>query len=177
MSSSPSQPQVEVTGVVVLAMVHVMGAFKSVALRILAKNGIVDPAPDRWYSHRAYLNSFKSIVEEVGPNTLLQIGRQIAQQGEMPPEITSPEQALQALDASYYTQHRGGDVGHYTFISTGERTGTMICTTPNQSDFDRGLLQALVERLASGHLVEVTLDERAETRKRGGASCTFLISW
>ena len=93
------------------------------------------------------------------------------------PEITSPEQALQALDASYYTQHRGGDVGHYTFISTGERTGTMICTTPNQSDFDRGLLQALVERLASGHLVEVTLDERAETRKRGGASCTFLISW
>lgn len=177
MSSSPSQPQVEVTGGVVLAMVHVMGAFKSVALRILAKNGIVDPKPDRWYSHRAYLNSFKSIVEEVGPNTLLQIGRQIAQQGDIPPDITSPEQALQMLDASYYTQHRGGDVGHYTFISTGERSGTMICTTPNQSDFDRGLLQALVERLAPGRLVEVTLDERAESRKRGGASCTFLISW
>lgn len=177
MSSYQSSPGVEVTGAVVLSMVSVMGAFKSVALRILAKNGIVDPQPDRWYPHQAFLNSFKTLVEEVGPNTVGQIGRLIAMQGEIPPMISSPDQALQMLDMNYYSQHRGGDVGHYTYISTGERSGTMISTTPNQSEFDRGLLQSLVERLAPGCLVEVTLDEKAETRKRGGKSCTFLISW
>lgn len=177
MDSYQSSPKVEVSGGVVLGMVAVMGAFKSVALRILAKNGISDPQPEKWYSHQAFLNSFKSIVEEVGPNTLLQIGRQIAIQGELPPTLTDPHQALQALDMEYYSQHRGGDVGHYNYVATGERSGTMICNTPNPSDFDRGLLQTLVEKLAKGSLVEVTLDERAESRKRGGKSCTFLISW
>ncbi len=177
MKSYQSSPSAEVSGSVVLAMVKVMGAFQSVALRILAKNGIVDPREDRWYSHQAFLNSFKTIIEEVGPNTVQQIGRQIALQGRIPPEIGNPEDALQALDVAYYSQHRGGDVGHYTYIPTGERSGTMISTTPNQSDFDRGLLQALVEQLSPGSLVEVTLDPRAESRKRGGKSCTFLISW
>lgn len=177
MNSYQTNPATEVSGSVVLSMVHVMGAFQSVALRVLAKNGIVEPRADRWYSHQDFLNSFKTMIEEVGPNTVLQIGRQIAQQGKIPPDIHSPEDALQALDLAYYSQHRGGDVGHYTFISTGERSGTMVCTTPNPSDFDRGLLQALVEQLAPGRLVEVTLDQRAETRTRGGKSCTFLISW
>ncbi len=177
MDSYQSSPKVEVAGGVVLGMVAVMGAFKSVALRILAKNGITDPQPEKWYPHQAFLNSFKSIVEEVGPNTLLQIGRQIALQGEVPPTFSDPHQALQSLDLAYYSQHRGGDVGHYTYVASGERSGTMICTTPNPSDFDRGLLQALAERLAPGRLVEVTLEESAESRKRGGKSCTFLISW
>lgn len=177
MNSYQTNPAVEVSGSVVLSMVKVMGAFQSVALRVLAKNGIVEPRADRWYSHQDFLNSFKTLIEEVGPNTVLQIGRQIAQQGKIPPDIHTPEEALQALDLAYYSQHRGGEVGHYTFISTGERSGTMICTTPNPSDFDRGLLQTLVEQLAPGRLVEVALDPRAESRTRGGKSCTFLISW
>ena len=178
MNSYQTSPSAEVSGSVVLSMVNVMGAFQSVALRILAKNGILDPRPDRWYSHQAFLNSFKTLIEEVGPNTVAQIGRQIVMQGPRPPDITTPEQALQALDMAYYSQHRGGEIGHYTFISTGERSGTMVSTTPNQSDFDRGLLTALVEQLAPpGSLVEVTLDPLAESRTRGGKSCTFLISW
>jgi hypothetical protein len=180
MNSYQASPGAEVSGSVVLSMVNVMGAFQSVALRILAKNGIVDPKADRWYSHQAFLNSFKTLIEEVGPNTVAQIGRQIAMQGQgtIPPEIKTPEQALQALDIAYYSQHRGGEIGHYTFISTGERSGTVISTTPNQSDFDRGLLSALVEQLAPpGSLVEVVLDPKAESRTRGGKSCTYLISW
>jgi hypothetical protein len=168
---------VEVMGGVVLAMVNVMGAFRAVALRILEKNGIKDPLPNRWYSHAAFLAAFNDIAEEVGTNTLYQIGRQIAMQGQVPPNVDGADQALRALDTAYHSQHRGGAIGHYTYISTGKNSGTLIATTPNHSDFDRGLLQALVERQEPNGLVDVRLDPRAETRKKGGSSCTYLITW
>ncbi len=147
MKSYQTNPATEVSGSVVLSMVNVMGAFQSVALRVLAKNGIVEPRADRWYSHQDFLNSFQTMIEEVGPNTVLRIGRQIARQGKIPPDIHSPEDALQALDLAYYSQHRGGDVGHYTYISSRRTLGHDGGHHPNPSDFDRGLLHALVEQL------------------------------
>src|SRR5262245_55900026 len=108
-------------------MVNVMGAFRSVAVRILSKNGIVDPRPDRFYPHTAFMGAFRTIGEEVGPNTLYQIGRQVALEGHVPPQIATPEDALGSLDLAYYSQHRGGDIGHYHYVITGERSGTMVC--------------------------------------------------
>lgn len=186
MSSDPSSlspghsqsPQVEITGGVVLAMVNVMGAFKSVALRILASHGIPDPQPERWYRHRDFLDAVRSIVLEVGPSTLYQIGRQVALQGELPPGVRDVHAILGSLDEAYHSQHRGdADIGHYLYCGTGERTGTMVCSTPNPSDFDRGLLHALVERVAPGGLVDVHLDLAAENRADGASSCTFLLAW
>ncbi|MEM1202140.1 MAG: hypothetical protein AAGN66_02805 [Acidobacteriota bacterium] len=168
----------EVSGHIVLAVVEVMGAFRSVALKVLEKNGIVDPRPERWYPLAAWLSSFETIVQDVGPNTLHIIGRHVSSTAPLPPEIANVEAALQALDDAYHGQHRGsGDIGHYHFISSGERSGTMICTTPYPSDFDRGVIQALVERLEPDGLTEVRLDTRAESRKGDGKSCTYLVSW
>ena len=67
-------PNVEVNGAIVLAVVEVMGAFRSVAMRILEKNGIVNPHPDQWYPLRSWLDSFDTIIRDVGPNTLHMIG-------------------------------------------------------------------------------------------------------
>ncbi|MEM1178085.1 MAG: hypothetical protein AAGM22_07070 [Acidobacteriota bacterium] len=171
-------PQVEVSGMVVLAVVDVMGAFRSVALRILEKNGIKDPQPDQWFPLRAWLSSFDTIVRDVGPNTLHQIGRHVASSGEIPPELSTLHDVFYALDESYYSQHRGGgDIGHYHYIGTGERSGTMVCTTPYPSDFDRGVITALAERFEPVSLVDVRLDESSEARTDGGLSCTYLISW
>ncbi|MEM6793264.1 MAG: hypothetical protein AAF725_04750 [Acidobacteriota bacterium] len=170
-------PGVEVRGAVVLAVVEVMGAFRSVALGILEKNGIVDPQENRWYPLRSWLSSFDSIVKDVGPNTLHQIGRQVAMSGPVPPEIASLQDAFQALDDAYYSQHRGGEIGHFHYIGTGERTGTLVCSTPYPSDFDRGIISALAERFEPHSLVDVRLDPASETRGAGGTSCTYLVSW
>jgi hypothetical protein len=175
-NSYETNPHAEVTGSVVLAMVHVMGAFRSLGLRILERHGIVDPQIDRWYRHQDFLNAVRAIVDEVGPSTLYLTGRQVAAQGELPPGL-EVHAAMASLDAAYYSQHRGGEVGHYVYTDTGERSGTMLCSTPNPSDFDRGLLQALIERVAPDGLVDVHLDPISETRKTGGRSCTFLMSW
>lgn len=171
-------PQVEVSGRIVLAVVEVMGAFRSVAMRILEKNGIVEPKPDHWYPLRSWLSSFDTIVRDVGPNTLHQIGRHVAMTGEIPPQLGSLHEAFGALDESYYAQHRGGgDIGHYHYIGTGERSGTMVCTTPYPSEFDRGVMTALAERFEPVSLVDVQLDPASESRNTGGLSCTYLIKW
>lgn len=170
-------PEVQVSGGVVLAVVEVMGAFRSVALRILDKNGISDPQPDGWYGLRDWLSSFDTIIKEVGPNTLHMIGRHVASTAPMPPVATNLDMALSMLDEAYHSQHRNGDIGHYHYIPSGEHSGTMVCSTPYPSDFDRGVIMALAERLEPDRFVDVHLDPKAESRKSGGESCTFLISW
>ena len=45
---------VEVLGDVVLSVVAVMGAFKTIALGILGDHGIKDPRPDGWYPQQAF---------------------------------------------------------------------------------------------------------------------------
>lgn len=170
-------PHVEVRGSIVLAVVEVMRAFRSVALRVLEKNGIVDPQPDEWYSLRDWIASFDTIVQDVGPNTLHQIGRFVSGSAPIPPEIDGIQTALAHLDEQYRSQHRGGDVGHYHYFETGERSATIVASTPYPSDFDRGVIASLVERFEPDGLVHVDLDPNSETRKDGGTSCTFLVYW
>ncbi|MEM7586584.1 MAG: hypothetical protein AAF560_24560 [Acidobacteriota bacterium] len=171
-------PRVEVLGEVVLSFVNVMGAFKRIALGILEENGIVDPQPDQWYSQQAWLDSFRKIAEQVGPNTLYQIGRQIPQQHFFPPGVDSIEDVLANLDEAYRMAHRGGEVGHYRFQVIGMRSGKMTCDNPYPCDFDRGIIQALVERFEpQGSLVDVRHEDNAPCKKSGADSCSYTITW
>ena len=171
-------PRVEVLGEVVLSLVNVMGAFKSVSLGILEQNGIVDAQPDRWYSQQAWLDSFKVIAEKVGPNTLYQVGRQIPAQYKFPPGIDSIETVMTDLDEAYRRSHRGGEVGHYRFEILGLDFGRMFCDNPYPCDFDRGILSALAHRFEPpGSLVEVRHDEDAPCKKKGADTCTYTINW
>ena len=78
-------PKVEVYGQVVVAVLDVMGAFRPLALTILRSNGIADPQPERWYSQQAWLDAFATIAEQIGPNTIYQLARQIPTTAPMPP--------------------------------------------------------------------------------------------
>ncbi len=171
-------PRVEVLGEVVLSLVNVMGAFKTISIEILKENGIVDPQPDKWYSQQAWLDSFKVIAEKVGLNTLYQVGRQVPQQYNYPLTIDSIESALADLDDAYRMSHRGGEVGHYRFQILGLNVGQMTCDNPYPCDFDRGLISALAERFEPpGSLVDVRHEEDAPCKKLGALSCIYTISW
>ena len=171
-------PRVEVLGEVVLSLVNVMGAFKSISLDALEQNGIVDPQPDRWYPQQAWLDSFKVIAEKVGPNTLYQAGRQVPTEYRFPPGVESIEAVLTDLDAAYRGSHRGGEVGHYRFQFLGLNKGQMTCDNPYPCDFDRGIISALAQRFEPpGSLVDVRHEEDAPCKKEGADSCTYTISW
>lgn len=177
MNQDDISPSIEVSGRVVLALVHVMGAFRSLSLDILKEHEIENPEDGQWYPLQNFLDSFGTMMRRIGPNTLSAVGRQIVAQAPFPPQIVSPAAALLSLDSAYQGEHRGGEVGRYHFVPKSERSGVMISTTPYPENFDRGLIRALVERFEPDGLIDVHLDASPEAVKKGASAHTYSVSW
>ncbi len=169
---------VEVNGETVLSVVNGMGAMKAMAKGILETKGIRDPKPGQWFKQQAWLDAFKQISSSVGPNTLSQIGQKIPENAQFPPSIDTVEKALNALDVAYHMNHRGGEIGHYSYKADGPDKGTLECANPYPCDFDRGLIVSLAKRFApKGRIVKVTHDDSKPRRKKGDESCTYHVTW
>ena len=173
-------PKVEVNGQTVYAVVDGMGAFKETALKILADHGIKDIKPGMWYKQQSWLDAFKAIADKVGAATLFSIGQKIPENATFPPQIDSLGKALPAIDMAYHMNHRNGEIGHYHFERTGERTAAMVCDNPYPCDFDRGIIAAFCNRFlpkGSTTKARVTHDDSQPCRKKGGSSCTYVVTW
>ncbi len=170
-------PNVQVNGQIVLAVVDGMW-FKETALRILGKHGIEHPQPGTFYPEQDCLDAFKEIYEKYGPTTLREIGKRIPANATLPPEIDSIDKAMPRIDAVYHMQHPGGEIGHYTYLKTGERCAKMVCNNPYPCDFDHGIIHAMALRfMGGGSFPKVVHDDTQPCRKTGGESCTYLITW
>jgi hypothetical protein len=184
------QPGVEVYGAVVLAIVDGMGDFKNRAEAILAQHGIRRPQPELWYPQQAWLDSFKTISEKIGPRTLFAIGKKILEAVEWPDWIDSLPTGMAAIDMNYHLRHRlngkpmlneqTGEmtegIGHYEFQGlTGERSAVLVGNNPYPSEFDRGIITAMGRRFKPN--LEVRLDPAKPTRTTGADSCTYIIEW
>ncbi len=173
-----SSAAVEVNGETVLSIVAGMGMFETRAREILARNGIQDPQPGRWYAQQAWLDAFKEISERLGPSTLYQIGSKIPEKAKFPPQIDGVEAALKSIDQAYRMNHRGGDIGRYAVEVIAPGKARVVCENPYPSDFDRGLIEAVAKRFRpSGSFVAVEHESGRPSRKAGGPSCSFLVSW
>ena len=170
--------QVEVNGETVLAIVAGMTFGAARAQRVLAGHGIIDPRPGVWYKQQAWLNAFQEIANTLGPNTLFSIGQKIPEQAQFPPSIDTLEKALAAIDVAYQMNHRGGPIGSYRYEPNGPRAARVVCDNPYPSDFDRGIVASVAVRFKpEGAQVTVELDPTRPTRKKGGETCTFLVTW
>jgi len=169
---------VMVSGSAVLSVVEAMEAYKSMALRILENHGIDNPKKDQWYPQQAWLDAFKNIADHVGPATLRMIGEKIPDTAMWPPVVNKVDEALASIDIAYHMNHRDGEIGHYRFEKTGEKTGKMICNNPYPCDFDFGIIRATSMKFApEGTTPLVTHDKSGSCRRKGGNTCTYNISW
>jgi hypothetical protein len=163
----------------ILGLVTALSTGQDTRLQILKKHGI-DPEPDKWYSQQAWLSAFEEIASNIGNHTIFMIGKTVAENGAWPP-IDNIKTALELFDQAYKMNNKGGDCGEYTLTKFDEanKTAVMVCRTPYPSEFDRGLLTALVRKFRpQGSLkADVTLDTSKETRIKGAESCTFNIAW
>ena len=167
-----------VNGQTVLSIVKGMGAFSGTATGVLAKHGIKSPEVNGWYPQQAWLNAFEEIAKSIGPRTLNQIGQSIPANAKLPEGIDTVEKALSLIDVAYHMNHRGGEIGHYTFTKTGDRKGVMECRNPYPCEFDAGLIAAMAKRFApAGSSVTVTHDATKPCRQKQGGACTFSVSW
>ncbi len=170
-------PNVEVNGETVRSVILGMGAFEPRALSILSEHGIVKPAAGRWYAQQGWLDAFRQIAEEIGPNTLYQIGLKIPEAANFPPGIATVTDALESIDVAYHMNHRRGEIGRYTFVSAGPSAARIVCDNPYPCEFDRGIIQAMTRRFAGGEAVGVRHDESRPCRNKGGGSCTYVVTW
>ncbi|MDM8000635.1 MAG: hypothetical protein QUS33_11775 [Dehalococcoidia bacterium] len=171
-------PGVEVCGAAVLSVVEGMDLARSMALRILKAHGISDPTKESWHAQQAWLDAFKEIAENVGPATLRRIGTMIPQTALWPPTVRTVADALASIDVAYHMNHRGGEIGHYAFQRTGERSGKMVCGNPYPCEFDLGIVEATARKFAPpGVPVFVKHDDLEPCRKNGADSCTYWITW
>lgn len=171
---------VEVSGETVYAIIDGMGAFRETALKILAKQGIVNPQPGEWYKQQAWLNAFSVISEKLGSDALFNIGMKVSENADFLPGIETLDKALSVIDAAYHTSHRNGEIGHYYFDVRSDDSYEMVCKTPYPCDFDRGLLTALCSRYKPAGTTAravVTHDDSKPCRKKGADSCTYLVTW
>jgi hypothetical protein len=173
------EPNVEVNGETVLAIVDGMEAFAGRARQILAQCGIVDAKPGGWYRQQSWLDAFRIIAKTVGPKTLFLIGTRIPENANFPPQIDSIDKALAAIDVAYHMNHRGGEIGTYGYKSTSSNSATMVCKNPYPCDFDRGIIEAMAKRFKpkGSLIVRVSHDDAAGCRKEGGDSCTYRVTW
>ncbi len=155
---------------------------QSIADNILSAKGLQDPQPGAWYSLQTVLDVMKDLYETFYPGMLTRMGYQVAQLVELPPHWDSVDIAFKELGVGYQMNHRGGEIGSYSFDDLGTegglRRGKMTVKTHWPCEYELGLLQGMGDRFKRGPSeVLVRKDYNATCRKRGGDSCTFLVSW
>lgn len=192
------EPGIEVSGESLGATVDAFKQYPTIVQKYLVMHGVVrsvngkqDPI-DRaaWYPLDKWLAAYQAIAKDVGVNSLYTIGKKIPENAVMPPHVNDLKSALTTLDAYYHFVHRKNGtvmfdpatgamlegIGHaYCEYNDNQRRALIIMENPYPCEFDRGLVTALAARFEP--MTKTVHDNEAPCRKKGGASCTYVITW
>jgi hypothetical protein len=191
------EPEIEVSGESLGAIVDGFRKFPAVAQKYLSQYGFLKPGQsinelDRtaWYPQEKWLAAFEALTNEVGVNSLYSVGRGIPENAIFPPHLTDVYSALASLDIAYHLNHRKSGkvmfnpetgamlegIGH--MIATpvpGESRVVVVSDDPYPCDFERGVIGALAKRFEPGS--RTTHDADAPCRKKDAESCTYVVWW
>jgi hypothetical protein len=140
----------------------------------MAEQGLANIKPDGWYPAQKWLSAFRQIRDSVGTKALLQIGMQIPESAQFPPQVNSAQTALASIDMAYHMNHRGGEIGIYGYAPTGETSADVFCQNPYPCSFDEGIVTAMARRFEPRARV---IHDPASCRDKGGRSCLFHVRW
>lgn len=147
------------------------------ALEALSENGIEDPKPDQWYPQQAWLNTFRTIADELEPHLLDRLGEQIPTIVDWPSSISGVEKGLRSIDEAYQLNHRGGDIGYYRFEPIDDQSGEVICRNPYPCLFDRGLIRAVARQYAPVESFVFIEEDTDHCRREGDDACSYSVYW
>jgi hypothetical protein len=177
----PFSSNVEVLGQTVLSCVNALPSYQNVMEQVLTKHGLIDIAPDKWYSQERWLNAFRDIGKRYGPHTLFLIGKAIPTNAKFPPNINNLESGLNSIDVAYKMNHRNGEIGYYKLLELNheQKRAIMECRNPYPSFFDMGIILSIARKFKSNpsDIVEIARDETKSSRLTGGMSCRYILKW
>ena len=147
---------------------------------------------DGWYSQQSWLDAFKHISENVGPLTMLNIGKKIPENAQFPPEVDSIEKGLSAINVAYHMNHRNksgqvlfnpnngtmlGGIGYYNVIAvdSANKSAVLKCENPYHCDFDKGIITTMARKFEVG--ARIRHDDTKGCRKVGSEACHYTVEW
>jgi hypothetical protein len=192
------EPGITACGAGIAVTLDGFGAFKLLASQYLQEEGIGHIGPDgelqveyeQWYDLQAYLNAFRRISRELSETIIEQAGKAVPNRAHFPPHVNDIQSALRSIDVAYHMNHKkrgmlmydpvnGGmmeGIGHYRYSKNPlRREITLVCDNPYPCALDRGLITAMAKRFEAQSMVRH--DDGKPCRRRGGSSCTFLVTW
>jgi hypothetical protein len=175
---------VEVRGTTVCLVVEGLSDLSDEAARqaneILVDAEMADPEPDSWYSLRDWIDVLDEIGATVGDDALRELGVKVPKGVEWPPDVNTTRQGFDTVNEAYQLNHRGGEIGSYEFVETGDRERTVICENPYPCPFDKGLLEGVLRVFGEefNYSPMVLIHETGdECRADGGDRCTYRVTW
>jgi hypothetical protein len=162
-----------VSGGNILSMLAAMGPFRKRGEQILSEHGIANVDVEQWYPLRAYVASLRTIGQKMGPNTLLQIGKQIPHHVPLPPGLDTFEKVLASFGIAFDMNHRGVAPNAITYNLHSERSADITTGTPYPCEFDRGVIQGFFQVLL-GTRVNVQHGDGG-CKNDGAATCTHHV--
>lgn len=176
---APPLAQIEVSGQALMALLSAMRIVQDKAVKLLAGHGIAPVERGGWYPLDAVLAAMRTILVQIGPNTMKTVGRHLPDHAPFPSPVDSIEAALRAIDTAYKASHRGtGDIGGYAYTPQGNRTGRLVCDNPYPCQMDEGVIETVAERFRPQDSFFVHLThEPQQCRERGGTHCAYIVRW
>jgi hypothetical protein len=190
--------QYQVLGANLQATMGGFGSFTRIASKFLLEEGIgtaddtgmAHLVAEQWYPLDKWLRAFDRIHAEFGSFTLRQVGLHVPRNSKIPPQMKDVHTAIQFLDVGYHFNHGiNGEpmfnlatgemkegIGHYKYIGYPAGTNKVSCEVqaPYPCPFDEGLVTAAAQLFKPAATV---MHDKASCRTRGGASCTYHITW
>ncbi len=171
-------PNVEIIGKTVFDTAKAFPNFlEDYVKHMLVRHNIDNPILQHWYPQKNILSFYKEINDGFGPNTLFDIGKNIAKQAKLPSGIDTLEKALKALNVAYQYIHRHGDIGFYK-VHTHEKykkTIVMQCKTPYPCALERGIITSTARKFKVS--ANVVLDSEHPSRSDGADDSWYIISY
>lgn len=145
---------------------------------------------EEWYPLTDKITIIQTIRDRIGPMILKKVGREVPENAIFPPNINDIYKAIASVNIAYHMNHRKAGkimydekseqiipgIGYYGYEPVpNQRKIISVCENPNLSEYDEGILTAMARRFEP--FAEVFLDPDKPTRKNGGNSCTFIITW
>lgn len=147
---------------------------------IFEARGIENVTADAWYSQEAWLAALEDLTVEVGSHALRSLGRHVPKTTVWPSDVTTVLDAIASIDAAYRMNHRGPELGAYTFERTDDHRGRVTTSTAYPCPFDVGIVEGVIREFsptvtttAMAFVHEVSEPCRGD----GGDQCTYAVRW
>ena len=133
---------------------------------------IDDFRPDKFVFVQSWLDTLRDIQSEVGTGVVRGVGMRIIENANFPPQFSTLESVLDALDTIYHLNHRG-EVGHYHTTRGPDGSIVVRCETPYPRHFERGLIEGICRnKLARGTSYRIGY---VEGPPGGDLTCTLTV--